>query len=1013
MQVQVGELRPYLHAFDFQNLMVEGLGWDYYQAEPVSVHVDDHKYVLEPAAQKAGFAVYVCGPDAEGSVPPYPVRRRIESQVAKLAFEHLVIFVDAGKTLQIWQWIKREAGKSAACREQQFRTGQTGEPLLQRLQSIAFDLAEEDGLNIPLVAYKVSKALDVEGVTKQFYERFRTELAAFQGFIDGITAQGDREWYASLMLNRMMFIYFVQKQGFLDGDPDYLRYKLREVQNKYGNGCFQEFYRDFLRRLFHEGLGQPESERDPKLTELLGQVPFLNGGLFDVHDLERDYSEISIPDEAFERVFDFFDGYRWHLDERPRREDNEINPDILGYIFEKYINQKQMGAYYTKEDITGYITRNTVIPFLFDAAKKECPVAFNPEGGVWRLLQDDPDRYIYPAVGHGMAWSYSTDAAPMPLEEPLELPEDIAAGLDDVSHRSGWNRPAPEEYALATETWREVVARRQRYQEVWGKLTAGEVPSDVNDLITLNLDVEQFALNVIVQSEGPELLRAFWHALRDVSILDPTCGSGAFLFAALNILEPLYTACLEGMRGFLDDLERTQRPHHQQTMGDFQDILRQVDMHPSPKYFILKSIVLNNLYGVDIMEEAVEICKLRLFLKLVAQLKSYDQIEPLPDIDFNIRTGNTLVGFTSLDAVRRAMTITETSAQPMPEVRRAVRGQQIRALDEEQQRTLNRIEEEAEAASREFNQFRWQQTFYDEEAMAENKAALRSRLDRLRDELDRHLATEYGVDPKNTSAYDAWRASHQPFHWFVEFHGIISKGGFDVIVGNPPYVEYRTIKDSYSVHGLTTEKCGNLYGMMMERSITMAGNGRFGMIVPVSGACTDGFAPLRSFLAASGDMVVSHFNDRPSKLFDGIEHCRLSIFLLNVGSSVDKVFSTTYNKWQAAERDTLFQNLAFIESTTADPSDILPKFGHSLEPSVLQKFHRIPSTIKLSAKGSAPESIFYTRKLSSFVQILDFIPAIYNADGKLRKPSELKEIKFNDQRNRDGVLAFLNSTRLC
>ena len=74
------------------------------------------------------------------------------------------------------------------------------------------------------------------------------------------------------------------------------------------------------------------------------------------------------------------------------------------------------------------------------------------------------------------------------------------------------------------------------------------------------------------------------------------------------------------------------------------------------------------------MEEAVEICKLRLFLKLVAQLETYDQIEPLPDIDFNIRPGNTLVGFTSLDAVRQAMTIT--------------RGGQFRALDEEQQETL-------------------------------------------------------------------------------------------------------------------------------------------------------------------------------------------------------------------------------------------------------------------------------------------------------------------------------------
>ena len=90
------------------------------------------------------------------------------------------------------------------------------------------------------------------------------------------------------------------------------------------------------------------------------------------------------------------------------------------------------------------------------------------------------------------------------------------------------------------------VRRGSRPSLLPGKVT------EINDLITLNLDIERFARDVIAQSEGPELLRAFWHAMRDVSVLDPTCGSGAFLFAALNVLEPLYTACLEGMQGFLN-----------------------------------------------------------------------------------------------------------------------------------------------------------------------------------------------------------------------------------------------------------------------------------------------------------------------------------------------------------------------------------------------------------------------------------------------------------------------------
>ena len=76
------------------------------------------------------------------------------------------------------------------------------------------------------------------------------------------------------------------------------------------------------------------------------------------------------------------------------------------------------------------------------------------------------------------------------------------------------------------------------------------------------------------------------------------------------------------MQIFLDELERTGEKHRADKYADFKKILKQVAEHPNPKYFIFKSIIVNNLFGVDIMEEAVEICKLRLFLKLVAQIDS-------------------------------------------------------------------------------------------------------------------------------------------------------------------------------------------------------------------------------------------------------------------------------------------------------------------------------------------------------------------------------------------------------
>ena len=994
MPVSIERLRPHLQAFDFTRLFVEGLGWNYYQAEPVVVPVNGREYSLKPVAEKSSFAVYECDSSVDNNIPQYPIRRKIESQVAKRTFEHLIIFTDPGRKAQVWQWVKRETGKPTVCQEIPFVAGQSGDHLLQRIQPLFVSLEEEPSLNIALVASRVRAALDVEKVTKRFYDHFSTELSAFGEFIDGITAQGDRDWYASLMLNRMMFIYFVQKQGFLDGDPDYLRNRLQTVQRQSGGGRFQQFYRIFLLRLFHEGLAQPEVQRAPDLAALLGRVPFLNGGLFDVHDLERDNPDISIPDAAFERIFNFFDGYRWHLDERPYREDNEINPDVLGYIFEKYINQKQMGAYYTKEDITGYISRNTVIPFLFDAARKECPVAFEPNGGVWRLLSDDPDRYIYPAVGHGVTWNARQPEATEPLHSPFELPGDIAGGIGNVTQRSGWNAPAPEEFALPTETWREVVARRARYAEVRAKLASGEV-QEINDLITLNLDIERFAGDVISQSEGPELLRAFWHAMRDISVLDPTCGSGAFLFAALNILEPLYTACLEGMRGFLDDAKRSERTLSPRHLEDLSKVLEEAKAHHSERYFILKSIVLNNLYGVDIMEEAVEICKLRLFLKLVEQLETYDQIEPLPDIDFNVRAGNTLVGFTSLDAVRQAMTI-------MP-------NGQHRQVFPEEEAALNRMEERAERVSRQAIRFREQQTMIAGEVTFTEKQALRDSLRNLADELDRLLATEYGAATQKAT-YNAWRASHRPFHWFVEFHDNMSRGGFDVVIGNPPYVEYSKVKDEYTVRNYATERCGNLYAMTWERAVGLATRGRLGMIVPVSATSTDGYAPLRKLLMASGNLVISSFGDNPGRLFDGMPHNRLQIILLNTSGSANQPVVTMYNKWRPETRPYLFDNLALTELSEADPDEGIAKIGQAIEQSILRKVQAAPLVSIQLPNRSSEFTVYYTRKMGHFLQILDFVPVIYDSSGSQRPPTELKVLHFDCLLNRDSALALLNSS---
>jgi hypothetical protein len=101
-----------------------------------------------------------------------------------------------------------------------------------------------------------ARTFDVDVVTRRFYDRFRKESCFFLKFVEGIPGRAGRAWYASLTLNRLMFLYFIQKKGFLDGDRDYLGNRLRRTRERRGRDRSHSFYRHFLLRLFHEGLGR-------------------------------------------------------------------------------------------------------------------------------------------------------------------------------------------------------------------------------------------------------------------------------------------------------------------------------------------------------------------------------------------------------------------------------------------------------------------------------------------------------------------------------------------------------------------------------------------------------------------------------------------------------------------------------------------------------------------------------------------------------------------------------------
>ncbi len=871
---------------------------------------------LEPIAEKKGVRILLVPPLKDGSIMPSDERKKLEKAVTPLATEHLLIFVDKAKTRQVWQWTSRLPGKPVRHRELTWEKGRSNELLLQKLTAIAFTLDEEEGLDITGVVQRLRDNLDRDRLTRRFYDDFKRQKDQFQKFINGISDAGILAHYTSLMLNRLMFCYFLQQKGFLNREENYLRKRLDTVRDTLGKDKFHSFYRSFLKRLFFDGLDG--EDRPAELVALIGEkIPYLNGGIFAEHPIERDHPDITIPDKAFEKIFVFFDTWQWHLDDRPLKDTNEINPEVLGYVFEKYTNQKEMGAYYTKEDITEYISKNTILPFLLQKVADKLPAE------AWELLKSDPDRYIYEAVRRGAGADEKT--------WKKSLPENIAAGLDTkapklIERRKDWNTPTPASHALPTEIWRETIARHQRCHELRKKLRAGEVAAPA-DLVTLNLDIRQFVSDVIASAPAG-LALALWKALRSLSVLDPTCGSGAFLFAALEILEPLYEGLLERFRALLADWQ-AKGEKHKNWEKEFGAILDAVERHPNEGYFIHKTLIVHNLYGVDIMEEAVEICKLRLFLKLAAQLEPGQDIEPLPDIDFNVRVGNTLVGYASRAEIKKAFTEAGGSGQAL------LQGIET-SLDD-----YTRIMEQAEDADRGFKRFQDLQDTVGQSAadFRTAKEDLEHRLGTLRSQLDRFLAGQY--DQKNLktdAALQKWKDSHEPFHWFVEFYGIMNSGGFDVIVGNPPYAEvpkglgrsmlcsiYKTALPQWS-------RDEDLYTLVFERAISvLSEKGALSLILPLSIA----FSTKRPYVALReliqnirGRWLFSHFDRIPSALFgnDVRTRCTIATWIPFADSGSCSIFTSALQRWANDVRSLLFPRIQFA-CINPDISAGIPKVG--------------------------------------------------------------------------------------
>ncbi|MHC5748380.1 MAG: Eco57I restriction-modification methylase domain-containing protein [Nostoc sp.] len=483
----------------------------------------------------------------------------------------------------------------------------------------------------------------------------------------------------------MMFVYFLQRKSFLDnGDLNYLQNRLKQSKEKGDN----LFYSSFLKVLFFDSFATPEENRDPSVEKLVGVIKYLNGGLFLEHRIEQENS-ISITDVAFEKILELFAKYSWNLDDTPEGKDDEISPDVLGYIFEKYINQKAFGAYYTRPQITEYLCDKTIHKLILDR------------------------------VNNSLSNKYK------PLED---------------------------------------------YNELIFQLDANICRLLINDIL-------------------PKL-----------SILDPACGSGAFLVAAMKTLILVYGAVI-GMIDVIGDASLKQQ---------IQDIR---DKHQSISYYLKKRILTDNLYGVDIMEEATEIAKLRLFLALVSSAHDVNQLEPLPNIDFNIMAGNSLIGLMKVDATvfdkvqltakAKARGYKQESADLQLSLFQSSSYYTYQSILEEKNKSIELYKKHAFISGKEKVA-----DLDDGRHQDKRLLLLRTSIDDINNKSQEKLnvllleefSTRLGIKYEEVQLTDKPKkrvlnvddiAALKPFHWGYNFDKVLGRGGFDAIITNPPWVPFK------------------------------------------------------------------------------------------------------------------------------------------------------------------------------------------------------------------------------
>ena len=232
------------------------------------------------------------------------------------------------------------------------------------------------------------KAFSVQALSDEFFDKYRDIYADFVQYITGkryVKEKGKWEEkqlrtpnyqyestfdkddklvrdYIKKMFGRIVFLYFLQRKGWLDGNRQYMHDLFVDSDKK------DNFLDGVLEPLFFEVLNTDKPYRTDVAKSLPGidNIPYLNGGLFSRDEIDE--RTCVFPEDIFKRLFDFLDSYNFTIDENDT-DDSEIgiDPEMLGRIFENLLeDNKDKGAFYTPKEIVDYMCRESIIAYLLN-----------------------------------------------------------------------------------------------------------------------------------------------------------------------------------------------------------------------------------------------------------------------------------------------------------------------------------------------------------------------------------------------------------------------------------------------------------------------------------------------------------------------------------------------------------------------------------------------------------------------------------------------------------------------